>query len=842
MQISLNGEWKVSHIPYNGQLADILDNSFVPEGWLDAQVPEEIHATLRKAGIIRGHVYSKDPDEEKWIEEADWVYYKEFFADTAWKAERVNLEFKGLDTFCDIYLNGAKIGSGQNMHIPHVTDIADVLKYGARNVIVVRFYSAVKYVEQMDQKGIFSITDSDRIMARKAQMNYGWDFVGRCVTAGIWKDVVIHSLNDAQIDSYYLYTKKIEGGSASIGLEVEPDAGTSDLEDYTLTVRLVKDSQEVFVREGSFADFESLEIPVENPSLWWPRPYGKPELYDFQLLLKKNGKVIQEKRQKFGIRTIEIIQENQTDGKSFIFAVNGKRLFIRGANWVPARVIYTDITDQDYEELIDYAIEGNISMLRIWGGGIYESHRMFELCDESGILIWHDFMLACGIYPQNDEFLQNVAVEAEYVLKEYRNYTSIAIWTGDNENGQAYGWAGRPYEFQNDKPSYIVIDEACRRLDPHRIYFPSSPSSPDESFKGGDNPNSPYQGDTHLYIMAADPGINGKRHYGYHYYKRIKSYKPRFMSEFGFISLPEKDTFYKFNFLREPIHHRDELIEFLPFTKDYMENVDHEKTIYYSQVYNAMALKYWLEYFRSLKWTCGGTLYWKLNDPIADRTNDYLFPSHMATVDMYKKPKMTYYYTRRAYDDLIVICDETDSGFDVYACSELVEDIKGKLVVSHRDFSGNVIAVKEWERTADRDSVTRLCSLSADEFRAEDPYSEYIKMEFITDRGIIENRYFFTDIHEINKLRLVDSGLKIVYGKRSGNEIVLRLQTDFYARNVRLNILDTRAEYSDNYFEMDAGSEKTVSIRLRDVAGLESKVLYVEGENVRREVLSLAEI
>lgn len=212
-------------------------------------------------------------------------------------------------------------------------------------------------------------------------------------------------------------------------------------------------------------------------------------------------------------------------------------------------------------------------MLRIWGGGIYESPRFFELCDEKGILVWNDFMFACGIYPRDEEFLENVALEAEAVIKKYRNYTSLALWAGDNENGQAYGWAGRPYEFAEDPISCRILKKACETFDPNRFYLTTSPGSPCGDLKGGDNPESPYQGDSHLYIMSADPGIRSGRDYGRNYYKRILSYRPRFMSEFGFICFPEKDTFYRYNFRRLPLSRENELTEFLPFTREFMEKM-----------------------------------------------------------------------------------------------------------------------------------------------------------------------------------------------------------------------------------------------------------------------------
>ena len=474
---------------------------------------------------------------------------------------------------------------------------------------------------------------------------------------------------------------------------------------------------------------QALSFPVENPRLWWPRPYGEPFLYDFSLRLTRDGQLLDERRQRFGIRTIEVIEEPQADGKSFQFAVNGKPLFIRGANWVPVNTVYTDITRRDYEVLVHDAVKGNLTMLRIWGGGIYESSALFELCDEQGILLWSDFMLACGIYPQDQAFLDAMAQEAEYVLKTYRNYTCLAIWAGDNENGQAYGWAGRPYEFDTDKISNLVLRDACRLFDPRRYYLPTSPASPDPSLRGGDNPSSPYQGDLHLYIMSADPGVNANRDYGKDYYKRVTGFRPRFMSEFGFVGLPEKDSYYRFNVRREPLRNPQEIVKFLPFTRDYLDQGDIESVIYYSQVFNSMALKYWIEYFRSLKGTCSGTLYWKFNDPLADCPDAWMYPSHMCAIDMYLSPRMTYYYTRRAYEDVVVLITEAGDSWHVYACNETDEDVSGTLRVSHRTFEGATLHSIEMPTVSRRDTASLLTTLRAVALAPRDRSREYLKVE-----------------------------------------------------------------------------------------------------------------
>lgn len=191
MEIQLNGEWKVMHLPFGAGLGEILEKDFVPEGWLSAQIPEDIHVTLRRAGLLRGHTYNKELEEERWVEECDWIYYRAFMAPADFNGNQMELICEGLDTFCDLYLNSVWIGGGENMHRRYVFLVKDVLLPGKRNVLVIRFQSPIRAVEKAEQKGIFSITTSDRILARKAQMNYSWDFCGRIVTTGIWKGITL---------------------------------------------------------------------------------------------------------------------------------------------------------------------------------------------------------------------------------------------------------------------------------------------------------------------------------------------------------------------------------------------------------------------------------------------------------------------------------------------------------------------------------------------------------------------------------------------------------------------------------------------------------------------------
>lgn len=841
LRMELNGKWKATYMPHNSPLGSILASDFIPEGWIDAHIPEDIHATLRRAGYIRGHFLGKDPEEDQWVEEADWVYYKEFYADKTLELKKVILEFGGIDTFCDIYLNGIKIGSGRNMFVSETFDVTEKLGFGKRNVLVVRIYSAVNWIKQLSRKGLFSSNNPDRLLVRKAQMNFGWDFCGRYVTSGIWKEVVIKAYDHPLLDSYYVYTKELGDGFAKIGLEVATAPEVEAETEYTLGVELFKGTEPVYSFTGGINDLAAMELHLENPSLWWPRPYGEQFLYDFRLTLYKNGVKADTRAQKLGIRMIRVLQEKEGDGISFSFEVNGRRLFIRGANWVPLDVVYTNITGRDYETLLAYAAEGNISMLRVWGGGIYESESFFNLCDQYGILIYQDFMYACGVYPQSEDFLENVYREAVCNIKKYRNRTSLAVWCGDNENDLAYSWDMRPYGFINDRLNRDVLKAACEREDPHRFYIPSSPCSPFEEAKGGDNPGSPYQGDSHLYLLSPFPGAKN-------YYKKVKTVKPRFISEFGFVSFPGKDSYCKFNFFGKPTEALEPTIQGYPHP-DSFESFESRADcmIYYSQVYNSHCLAYWIEYFRTLKPVCSGCLYWKFNDPVAD--NNYLedmkFPSLMSTVDFYKMPKMTYYYTKRAYEDAILVCNESEdeADCDIYLCSELMQDMEGTLEVFRMDFEGKVLwSLRKEGCTGKRDASTLLHSLKYNELGIMDRYGEYIKLEFRSQDRTLSNRYFLADVAEYYRLKLPPADLRVSHAARKSGSIYLTLKTENYARNVRINILDQDACYEDNYFDMDANSEKVIRILLRDECGINDKLLYIEGENVKRLTLALSDI
>lgn len=845
------GGWRVNHYPFGTDCGFLDDDNFVPEGFLKTEAPELAHGILRRYGIIKAPIFGKDLETERWIEECDWVYYTELYAEE--NDEPAFLCFDGLDTFCDIFLNGEKLAFCRNMHLAYRFDVTKKLRRGAKNKLYLHFYSPVRMVENEDRSGVFSINAIERVFARKAQMNYGWDFCGRSVSTGIWKDVYLEYLSYSTIESFYLHTKELSAGNTSAVLSLTanvtaPVKNAGTYSDISVSCRIF--DGECQIHECVLQPGVETEITLQSPRLWWPRPYGAQPLYHMTLTLCEGGAAVHTVEHSFGIRTVKIIEESQPDGISFTFEVNGKRLFIRGANWVPIDSIYTSIKREAYSRLLGYAAAGNITMLRVWGGGIYEDELFFKLCDEYGIMVMQDFMFACGIYPQNEDFFALARQEAEQVIKKYRNYTSLAVWSGDNEDDEAYTWAGRQREFVSDKLNKRVLRECRDLLDPARHFMDSSPTSPHAEALGADDPNSPLQGDMHVYMCGLNPELPD-------YYKNIKKYRPRFMSEFGFVSLPEKETYYRFNFHRKlfPVKNAEKVIR-IPvdglierYFSSHNESASDIQNglIYFFQLYNSLALSYWIEYFRSLKWTCSGSLYWKFNDPVADNNdNDAMFPSLMSTVDFYLRPKMSYYFTRRAYEDAIIYIGEVNGGLEIGFANETDEEYAGDLELFYRDFAGRTIWSCRQPCVIKKDAAGVLIALEQEQLdkliAKGDAAKGFLKAVF-THPSLpkpLESIHYFVDIKDILSLELEKAELTAAAERLSSTELCLRLQTGRFVPCLRVGVLDGEVKYSDNYFPIDAGQVKELLLTFEHDF-LQSTV-FIEAYNLPRQVLDIGKL
>lgn len=959
VKLSLDGIYKLKRLEYGADMGPVFSEEFFPTGYLDARVPGDVRTVLREQGYIDGYYLGKNLDKERWIEESDWLYVKDFYCGEELQGKENLLCFEGIDTLSEIWLNGKCVGKTRNMFIPYRFDAGEILRYGGWNTLAVRIISPVRGTENIDRTDIWPPEDSTRMVIRKSQMNWGWDFCGHCLTNGIWKSVYLQSRDRAAIGKLHLRTKEIrdgeavleacwevlpwepaaggrggptagiswtettgsrEGSGAECGSECRTDgigeSGT-DTVSKELTLKLTfiykgvvaaeqtipigqttcgaEDSiseavgsggTETVAKEtagrgiaavtstahntergadGTFCG--SAEIRVENPHLWWPRPYGEAALYEVSACLYEDGMEADSRRFRFGIRTVNLNQGKLPEGgRRFLFEINGKPIFIRGANWVPLNCVYSEIRQEDYDFYFKRVLESNLSMLRVWGGGIYEPDLFFDFCDEKGIMVFQDFMLACGLFPQDEGFLEQVSEEVEVVIDRYYNRASLVLWSADNELDEAYEWAGQQERFRENRVNRVAVRRAVQKCDPYRPFLISSPCSPFEEEEGGNLPASPLQGDVHIYLTRFEKSSE-------YYYRKLLEFVPRFMSEYGFSSLPAEDSYYSFNFFGEKLDlQRNPWLGELSWLARMGEQEKESELIYITQYTHAQALKYWIEYLRSAKWTCGGSLYWKFNDPVAPNRENMLFPTLMSAIDFMRRPKLAYYYARRAYEDVILAWREEEEGLAVYGCNETEQALPGTLEVEVLDYCGAVRGRWRKSTAIEADAATKMLLIPKEELEGFDRCETYVRAVFSSGEQRYENRFCLLEIGEFDRMKLPRArlGVSVAYPGAVGhsgegahmdearhpgegahveevghpregahkNQMQVIVETDFFAQDVTLTIQDTDVFYSDNMFHLDAGGRKTVTLTFAG-EGYAGKRLQVKAWNAEAVVVRL---
>ena len=804
--MDLDGTWSLKRLDPESSCLSVFDGDFIPEGWLDAPVPGDVHDALSGAGLIDGFYLGKKLDDQRWIDECDWLYCRRFRAPK--DARNVYLRFEGIDTLADVYLNGTLIGSTDDMFVPWEGGVDGLLRPDGENVLAVRVRSTTHAMKDVDRTGLYPQDDTERLLLRKSQMNYGWDFCGHCKTAGLWKGVKLISKEKAALQDVYLRAVSIDDGKARLRLSARID-GSEAFEGGTVRLRLFEDGRCVLTEEWPASEAMEKQAVLPSPRLWWPHGYGEAFLYDARLELLGGGQVVDECRLRLGVRTVALDQSPLPEGgRRFAFRVNGRRLFVRGANWVPTHAVYADATDENTVFYLSRVLDAHITMLRIWGGGIYESDAFYDYCDEHGILIMQDFMMACGILPQGDKYLEQVSAEADYIVRHMRGRTCIAVWSGDNEVDDAYSWYGfKNCEYRTNRLNRVGVTEAVKRFDPDRPFMVSSPHSPFEDEEGGNNPNSPLQGDMHVYLTRFFAESRG-------YYKKLLSFVPRYVSEYGFSSLPCRDSYDRYNFFRRALDLKlDPWLGELKAFMDLGEEADPQRLIDYTQYSHARGLKYWIEYLRSHKGLCGGSMYWKFNDPWAPNRENMLFPSLMSVIDFRGYPKVPFYVARRAYQDVILAFRETaDGALSVYSSNETEEADAGVLTIDVVGYNGDTRRLCERECVIAPDASVELWSIDPPD-ELKNMRDGYLRASF-TGKNRLVNRFFFGDIADY--IGAVPPAADLTVRKLSEDDrsMSLEITSTRYAQDVTLTVLDRECLFSDNGFEMDPGETRTVTVCL----------------------------
>lgn len=805
---NLGGEWKFKQA---GKVT-----------WHNATVPGTVHTDLMANNMIPDPFIGQNEQSVQWVDKADWIYEKTFNLDsTIIGKSHINLVFNGLDTYADVYLNDSLILKTNNMFRRWDAPVAGLLKPD-NNVLKVFFHSPIKVDmpkfdalpfqyecgnDQSENGGILNKRVS--IFARKAGYHYGWDWGPRLVTSGIWRPVFLEAWNDFKIEDIYFRTLSIEKNKASMLSSVEIYSDTT-AKNALITI---SDGKQQFAKKT--VDLQkglntiSLPFTVKNPRLWWSNGLGEPNLYDFKTNVVVNNKTVCSQTKQTGIRKIEVVRDEDEQGKSFYFKLNGLPVFAKGANYIPNDNFLTRVTPEIYKKVVKDAADANMNMLRIWGGGIYEDPYFYQLCDSLGIMVWQDFMFACSLYPAEGEMLDNIQQEAIDNVKRLRNHPSIAIWCGNNECLEAWynwGWKRR-YErkgyadvvWKQFKDLYFdLLPEVVADLSPDTPYTPSSP------FSREDGSPEPNRGDFHLWtVWGGGQPIDTYNHT-----------RSRFFSEYGFQSFPEFETVIKYapdstqHFIDSDVmlaHQRAgadanrKIEKYL--LQSYPEPKDFKSFLYMSQILQGDAIKTAIEAHRRDMPYCMGSLFWQHNDcwPVAS----------WSSRDYYGNWKAQHYFAKKAYRDIMLSSLSSGDSIQLSLVSDRLKSTNGTLNVTVRNMKGDILKSERLTVKIPSQGVEKIFFPKKDLFGDNNLASLYV--DFLLDTNTENYSIIFFPLPQ-KEMKFLKPEIKIDITGSDGNYTV-NVSSDVFVRAFRMTIPDEKAFFDDNYFDIIPG--KTYSVKLK---------------------------
>uniref|UniRef100_A0AAU6WW94 beta-mannosidase n=1 Tax=Chryseobacterium endophyticum TaxID=1854762 RepID=A0AAU6WW94_9FLAO len=650
IQLLINGQTSERSLASrNWQFKNSKENK-----WLTATVPGTAHLDLMNNNMIPDPYKDENEKKVQWVENEDWDYQTQFTVSaTELENQHIDLVFDGLDTFAEIYLNGKLLKKTDNMFRKWTIPVKPYVKQG-ENILHVKFKSAVNVGKELAKKIPFTLPESPRSFVRKAQYQFGWDWGPRLVTAGIWKDVRLSFWNQAKLEAVKIEQVKITDKKAE--LDIHTEIFTEKGGKYTVAVN--GNAHTFSLKQG----LNTILVPyqIQNPRLWQPNGWGEPNLYNIKISIQKEIKLICEKTERIGLRTVELVQDKDAKGKSFYFKVNGQPMYAKGTNWIPGDSFSPRITKEKYRKLIRDCKEAHMNMIRIWGGGIYEDDEFYKACDENGILVWQDFMFAGSFYPADENFQKNVELEVKDQIERLQNHPSLALWCGNNEIDEAIVNWGYQKQFKYSKEDSVqvwkdyktifheVIPDAIKKYATadKQLYWQSSPSI------GWGHKESLTEGDSHYWGVW----------WGEQPFEIYNEKVPRFASEYGFQGMPTLETT-KSMFsgkpdlsLQNPVikahekHSRGwEIIENY-MKRDYIVPKDFVKYNYVSQLLQARGMQIAIEAHRRAKPYNMGTLYWQLNDcwPVVS----------WSSIDYLGNWKALHYQVKRSFEAMAVLVEK----------------------------------------------------------------------------------------------------------------------------------------------------------------------------------------
>lgn len=833
MRISLDGRWRLSYCPVGTGSLNNFEN--LPS-W-PYMVPGDVHTTFIEHGMIPEPLVDMGDEACRWLEDQEFWCVRRFVLTPEDMSRQMLLTFHGLDCSADIWLNQAYLGENDNAFVERVFDVTEHLHAGD-NLLVVRIDQGLEAVRHQDLRGMEKMWNNEqpyRALMRKPQYVYGWDWTLWLPTCGIWRSVSLTGHDRAYLNDLHAWTEEAhlaDGAPARIRLAW--DVMNLDGRRYQVHCR-VTDAQGNAVAECT-ADVGTAELIIEQARLWWCNGMGEAYLYTVTAeLLDEQGLCVHVLTRSFGLRTIILREEVlNREESAFTFVLNGEPVFCKGANVTPADCLVGRVSAEREQVLVGMAHDAHMNMLRVWGGGVYASDAFLEACDRAGIMVWHDFMFACGYHPDDDPvYMANVEREATLAIRRLRQHACVIGWAGNNEIQEMY--AGQ-HRWRPELPFYgetiytELLPRLVKALHPGVVYRESSPL-------GGEDPADVKCGDQHIWHFTHRPGDPL-----YLDLWRFTDFRAKFLSEFGIIGAMCIESARKA--ISEEHLHPDDPV-WLHHTNSGQEHsllnifVDKyfgghqdlsvQEYILRSQAIQAEVVRHIYDEFRARKFECSGLLFWTLGDSFGIH--------NWSLIDYYLRRKPAYYAMKRAMAPVSVCIRgydvQSNAGMAGYLEHWAAGDVlriqglndtrqvqQGELVWRLMTLQGQVIA-----------SGTKACELPANDsvLLAEIPVCSVEPDQTILHAAfyqqgmcVSENRYFLAPFRKM----LCHNAKPVCCVKKEDNgRFRLQLHSDRFVWMLHIAEPDG-VKLSDNDFDLIPGEEKTVYVSA-NVDAFEPQLIWV---------------
>lgn len=710
--------------------------------------------------------------------------------------KHIEIAFYGLDTLCDVYVNGDCVLYADNMHKIWRADIKNAARLG-ENTVRLHFYSPSEYIARKNKEHFlfsanvgFTLGGIGHI--RKSSCMFGWDWGPILPDMGLYRDMIVEAY-DVRMESVQIRQNHENG---RVTLSVEPVLISAEKGD---TVSVTLTDPDGVSAEYPVSPDGKTEITVEAPKLWWPNGLGDQPLYRMDFHVIRNGMEEHTVTKHIGLRTMTVSTAADEYGEEFCHVVNGKKFFAMGADYIPEDSILSWRSPERTEKLIRDCVKANYNSLRVWGGGFYPDDYFYELCDRYGLVVWQDFMFACMNVLMSEEFTANVKSEFVDVLKRIRHHACLGLLCGNNEMEEAlmYWSSCLPSKTQKVVDDYLllyenILPEICAEYAPDTFYWPASPSS----HGGFDDPRNENVGDVH-YWQVWHGGVPFEE-YRKHYF--------RYCSEFGFEAFPMMKTLKTFakpedmkidsDVMHSHQKCRSGNEKIMSYVKDYYKiPEDFAHFVYLSQILQADAIRYGVEHFRRFRGRCMGALYWQLNDcwPVVS----------WASVDYYGRWKALHHRARKFFAPVLISVHENENEKIINISNETLKTFEGKICAAVKNNRMETLA--SWETAV---SVGELSSLDTVLPKALSDLLDGAPSELFLEYTLEKDGVILERDGKIYArpcaYRFEDPALKASVREENG-AYYLDIEASRYAKNVMIEFENADVEPDENFFDITDG-------------------------------------